>query len=186
MCRTLGVSRSGFDDWLPRTPSRRAPVDERLATCIRAHFEANRQVDGTRRLTDCLADDGPCVSRRRIARLMRQQALKVQTRRPYKVTTDSSQGQVIAPNVLNRPCTVEEPDTADVGDITAIRTAEGWLYLAVVIDLFSRAVVGWAMSHQLKANRVVTALQMAIDPRQPRPGLLRHTDRGAPYVSDRY
>ena len=186
MCRALSVSRSGFYEWLQRTPSQRVQTDEVLSQRIVEHFEVNRRVYGTRRLKDCLADDGWRVSRRRIGRLMRQRGLRVKTRHPYKVTTDSSHGQVIASNVLDRQFNVDEPDTAYVGDITYIRTAEGWLYLAVVLDLFSRAVVGWAMSHRLKAELVVTALQMAIDQRQPCLGLLMHTDRGTQYVSDRY
>ena len=114
------------------------------------------------------------------------QAIEVRTRRKFKATTDSSHGQAVAPNVLERQFDVDEPDTAYVGDISYIWTTEGWLYLAVVIDLFSRAVVGWSMSRWLKAELVTNALQMAIDQRQPRPGLIMHTDRGSQYVADQY
>ena len=186
MCRTLEVSRSGYYDWLKRSPSLRAQTDQRLGERIGEHFEANRQLYGTRRLKDCLADEGDQVSRRRIGRLMTEHDLKVRTRRKFKATTDSSHGQAVAPNVLDRDFDVDEPNTAYVGDITYIWTAEGWLYLAVVIDLFSRAVVGWSMSRWLKAELVIKALQMAIDQRQPRAGLIMHTDRGSQYVSDRY
>jgi len=126
------------------------------------------------------------VSRRRIGRLMSEQELQVRTRRKFKATTDSSHGQVVAPNVLDRQFDAPAPDATYVGDITYIWTAEGWLYLAVVIDLFSRAVVGWSMSRWLKAELVTNALQMALDQRQPRPGLIMHTDRGSQYVADRY
>jgi putative transposase len=186
MCRALEVSPSGYYDWLHRPLSAHAQKDQALSAQIVDHFEANRHVYGTRRLKDCLADEGEQVSRRRIGRLMAEQALEVRTRRKFKVTTDSSHGQAVAPNILNRQFDVTEPDTAYVGDITYIWTAEGWLYLAVVIDLFSRAVVGWSMNRWLKAELVTNALQMALDQRQPRPGLIMHTDRGSQYVADRY
>ena len=186
MCRVLEVSCSGYYEWLTRGPSLHAQMDQVLSERIVDHFETNRQVYGTRRLKGCLAEEAKRVSRRRIRRLMIEQALRVKTRRPYKVTTDSSHGQAVAPNVLDRQFEVDKPDTAYVGDITYIRTGEGWLYLAVVIDLFSRAVVGWSMSHLLKAELVVNALQMALDHRQPQPGLIMHTDRGSQYVSDHY
>ena len=186
MCRVLEVSRSGYYEWLTRPPSQHAQEDQVLSERIVDHFEANRHVYGTRRLKECLADEGDQVSRRRIGRLMAQEALEVKTRRKFKATTDSSHGQAVAPNVLERAFDVDQPDTAYVGDITYIWTAEGWLYLAVVIDLFSRAVVGWSMSQWLKAEIVTSALQMAIDQRQPQPGLIMHTDRGAQYVADRY
>jgi putative transposase len=186
MCQALEVSRSGYYDWLTREPSLHEQQDRAFSVRIAAHFEANRHVYGTRRLKDCLADEGEQVSRRRIGRLMAEQALRVKTRRKFKATTDSSHGQAVAPNVLDRQFEVAEPDTAYVGDITYIWTAEGWLYLAVVIDLCSRAVVGWSMSQWLKADLVTNALQMALDRRQPRPGLIVHTDRGSQYVADRY
>ena len=186
MCRALEVSPSGYYDWLTRPLSAHGQKDQALSAQIVDHFEANRQVYGTRRLKDCLAEEGEQVSRRRIGRLMDEQDLWVRTRRKFKVTTDSSHGQAVAPNILNRQFNVTEPDTAYVGDITYIWTAEGWLYLAVVIDLFSRAVVGWSMSQWLKAEVVTNALQMAMDQRQPLPGLIMHTDRGSQYVSDRY
>ena len=186
MCRALEVSPSGYYDWLTRPLSAHGQKDQALSAQIVDHFEANRQVYGTRRLKDCLAEEGEQVSRRRIGRLMDEQDLWVRTRRKFKVTTDSSHGQAVAPNILNRQFNVTEPDTAYVGDITYIWTAAGWLYLAVVIDLFSRAVVGWSMSQWLKAEVVTNALQMAMDQRQPLPGLIMHTDRGSQYVSDRY
>ena len=186
MCRALKVSPSGYHDWLTRPLSAHAQQDQALSARIVAHFEANRHVYGTRRLKDCLADEGEQVSRRRIGRLMTEQGLRVRTRRKFKATTDSSHGQAVAPNVLDRQFDASAPDITYVGDITYIWTAEGWLYLAVVIDLFSRAVVGWSMSRWLKAELVTSALQMALDQRQPRPGLMMHTDRGSQYVADRY
>jgi len=186
MCRALEVSSSGYYEWLLRPLSQHEHDDQVLAEQIVEHFEANRQLYGTRRLQTCLAETGEQVSRRRIGRLMAEQELVVKTKRKFRPTTDSTHGQAVAPNVLNRQFNVEQPDTAYVGDITYIWTAEGWLYLAVVIDLFSRAVVGWSMSRWLKADLVNQALQMALDQRQPRPGLIMHTDRGSQYVADSY
>ena len=186
MCRVLEVSRSGYYDWLRRVPSLHAQRDEMLSQRIGAYFEASRQLYGTRRLKDCLAEEGEQVSRRRIGRLMTAQELRVRTRRKFKVTTDSSHGQAVAPHVLDRQFDAKEPDTAYVGDITYIWTTEGWLYLAVVLDLFSRAVVGWSMNRWLKAELGTDALQMALNQRQPQAGLIMHTDRGSQYVADRY
>jgi putative transposase len=186
MCRALEVARSGYYEWLKRPPSPHAQADQVLSERIVHHFAANRHVYGTRRLKVCLAQEGKHVSRRRIGRLMAEQALQVKTRRKFKPTTDSSHGQAVAPNVLQRQFDIAQPDTAYVGDITYIWTAEGWLYLAVVIDLFSRAVVGWSMNRWLKAELVTNALQMALDQRQPRPGLIMHTDRGSQYAAERY
>ena len=117
---------------------------------------------------------------------MAAQALQGKTRRKCKPTTDASHGQAVAPNVLQRQCDIDQPEPAYVGDITSIWTAEGWWYLAVVSDVFSRAVVGWSMNRGRTAERVTHALQMALDQRQPRPGLLMHTDRGSQYAADRY
>ncbi|PON18611.1 hypothetical protein C2W62_07130 [Candidatus Entotheonella serta] len=144
-----------------------------LSQRIGAYFEASRQLYGTRRLKDCLAEEGEQVSRRRIGRLMTEQELRVRTRRKFKVTPDSSHGQAVAPHVLDRQFDAKEPDTAYVGDITYIWTTEGRLYLAVVLDLFSRAVVGWSMNRWLKAELVTDALQMALNQRQPQAGYLQ-------------
>ena len=186
MCRALSVSRSGYYHWCCRPPSQRCQDDQVLAAQIKGHFDDNRQVYGTRRLKACLAEAGEQVSRRRIGRLLAEQGLQVKTKRKLKPTTDANHGLAVAENVLDREFEVAEPDTAYVGDITYIWTAEGWLYLAVVIDLFSRAVVGWSMSQRLKAPLVTAALQMAIEQRRPPPGLIVHTDRGSQYVAESY
>jgi transposase InsO family protein len=187
MCRVLEVSRSGYYEWRTRLPSLREQADEVLSQKIEAHFEQNRRVYGTRRLKHCLAEEeGEQVSRRRIGRLMAENELEVKTKRKFKVTTDSRHDQPVAPNKLERQFEVEQSDRVYVGDITYIWTREGWLYLAVIIDLFSRAVVGWSMSTRLQAELVNRALMMAITQRQPAPGLLMHTDRGSQYVADSY
>lgn len=151
---------------------------------IRELFEQARGTYGTRRLKRKLADQGWSVSRRRIGRLLKKMGLSCKTKRKFKVTTDSKQDQPIAPNLLNRQFKVEKPDPYSVGDITYMVTQEGWLYLAVVIDLFSRKVVGWSMAKNMRASLVNNALLMALWARKPVKGLIWQTDRGSQYASD--
>ncbi len=151
---------------------------------IKSAFKKGRKNYGTRRIKDALKKQETRVSRRRIGRLMREEDLQVQTKRKFKVTTDSNHDKPIAPNLLERQFTVAAPDTAYVGDITYILTREGWLYLAVVIDLFSRTVVGWSMSSRMTTSLVNSAMLMAIRNRKPAKGLIFHSDRGSQYASD--
>ena len=161
-------------------------VDEKLNPQIKAAFEKGRKNYGIRRIKDALQKQETNVSRRRIGRLMREEELKVQTKRKFKVTTDSNHDKPIAPNLLERNFTVDTPNTAYVDDITYIQTREGWLYLAVVIDLFSRAVVGWSMGSRMTAGLVHSALLMALWTRKPTKELIFHSDRGSQYASDSY
>ena len=147
-------------------------------------MKTGRKNYGTRRIKDALKKQETRVSRRRIGRLMREEDLQVQTKRKFKVTTDSNHDKPIAPNLLEREFTVNTPDTVYVGDITYIPTREGWLYLAVVIDLFSRAVVGWSMGSRITAGLVNGAMLMALWKRNPAEGLIFHSDRGSQYASD--
>ena len=186
MCRVLQVSRSGYYDYLNRPPSEHSIEDDKLRPQIRAAFEKGRKNYGTRRIKKALGKEENIVSRRRIGRLMAEEDLKVQTKRKFKVTTDSNHNKPIASNLLNREFTVTKPDSIYVGDITYIRTREGWLYLATVIDLFSRAVVGWSMSSRMTADLVNNAILMAIWKRKPDKGLIFHSDRGSQYASDAY
>jgi transposase InsO family protein len=133
-----------------------------------------------------LAQAGVQVSRRRIGRILAQAGLRCKTQRKYKAPTKAGQAQTVAPNHLNREFTVQAPDTIYVGDITYLPTGEGWLYLAVVLDLCSRAVVGWSMADHMRAELVNQALWMAISQRQPAAGLIMHTDRGSQYGADSY
>lgn len=151
---------------------------------MKALFEEGRGVYGTRRLKRLLANEGLIVSRRRIGRLLKKAGLQCQTKRRFKVTTDSKHHQPISPNLLARQFTVSQPNRCYVGDITYIWTQEGWLYLAVVIDLFSRQVVGWSMKNHMRTRLVNDALMMAVWARKPEKGLLWHTDRGSQYTSD--
>jgi len=186
MCRVLQVSRSGYYESLKRPLSNHCIEDEELRPLVKVAFEKGRKNYGTRRIKDALHKQETNISRRRIGRLMREEELEVQTKRKFKVTTDSNHDKPIAPNLLEREFTVAVPNTAYVGDITYIRTREGWLYLAVVIDLFSRAVVGWSMDSRMTASLVNSAILMAIWKRKPAKGLIFHSDRGSQYASDSY
>ena len=186
MCRVLQISRSGYYDYLSRPPSAHSKEDDKLRPQVKNAFKKGRKNYGTRRIKDVLKKEKTTVSRRRIGRLMQEENLEVQTKRKFKVTTDSNHNKPIAPNLLEREFTVATPNTVYVGDITYIPTREGWLYLAVVIDLFSRAVVGWAMGSRMTADLVNDAMLMAIWKRKPAKGLIFHSDRGSQYASDDY
>jgi putative transposase len=184
VCRTLEVSRSGSDEWRSRPPRAQPDADQQGQDKVRRYFVPGRGTYGTRRLKHLLAQEGLQVSRRRIGRVLAQVGLRGKTRRKCKAPRGSEQAQTIAPNQLNRELTVPVPDTAYVGDITYLPTGEGWLYLAVVLDLCSRAVVGWSMANHMRAAWVNHALARAICQRQPAAGLLRQTDRGSQYGAD--
>lgn len=186
MCRFLKVSRSGYYDWLKRPKSNREMENERLTHRLKELFQEGRGIYGTRRLKKRFADLGDTLSRRRIGRLMKRAGLICQSKRKFKVTTDSKHHQPIAPNLLERRFNVDKPDQYYVGDITYIETRQGWLYLAVVIDLYSRHVVGWSMDQRMTAQLVNDALLMAIWKRKPAKGLIWHTDRGSQYASDNH
>jgi putative transposase len=186
LCRTLEVSRSGYYEWLSRPPRIQAEADQHVEAQIQHYFAQGRGTYGTRRIKYLLAQEGFQVSRRRIGRVLSQAGLRCKTRRRFKAPTASGQAQTVAPNQLNREFTVYAPDTVYVGDITYLPTGEGWLYLAVVLDLCSRAVVGWSMADNRRAELVNQALSMAICQRQPVVGLIMHTDRGSQYGADSY
>lgn len=180
----MGVSTSSYYAWLKRSPSPRAQENQQLLVLLKPLFAQGRGTFGTRRLKRLLLNEGYNVSRRRIARLMKEANLWCKTKRKFKVTTDSKHTNPVAPNHLNRHFTVNQPNQWYVGDITYIWTQEGWLYLAVVIDLFSRQVVGWSMKPPMQASLVNDALMMAVWSRKPKKGLLWHTDRGSQYASE--
>lgn len=186
MCRVFQVSPSGYYENLNRPPSSRSLEDDTLRPKIKAAFKKGRKNYGTRKIKNELKKQDTSVSRRRIGRLMKEENLHCQTKRKFKATTDSKHDKPIAPNLLDREFTVNEPNTAYVGDITYIPTREGWLYLAVVIDLFSRAVVGWSMASRMKAELVNAAMLMAIWNRKPAKGLIFHSDRGSQYASESF
>ena len=186
LCQLLDVSRSGYYEWLSRPSNAQGDVDQEVQDTIRRYFAQGRGTYGTRRLKHLLAQDGLQVSRRRIGRLLAQAGWRCKTQRKFRAPRNSGPAQTVAPHQLNREFTVTAPDTVYVGDITYLPTGEGWLYLAVVLDLCSRAVVGWAMANHMRAELVNQALLRAICQRQPAAGLIMHTDRGSQYGADSY
>ncbi len=189
MCRVLEVARSGFYAWLKSVPSARTRTDERLRVEVRAVHKMSCGRYGSPRIHAELQERGERVSRKRVARLMSEEGLRGKKRRRYKATTNSNHTYPIAPNVLDRKFEVDEiegPDQVWAADITYVPTREGWLYLAIVLDLASRLVVGWSMGETLESSLAVDALNMAIQRRRPGAGLLHHSDRGVQYASNDY
>ncbi len=186
LCRALEVSESGYDAWKNREVSEHAREDARLAAEIQQIFLDHRQVYGSPRIHAVLKARGISCSRKRVVRLMQQLGISAQVKRTRKPTTKSEPGARFAPNALNREFTAEQPNTRWVTDTKAVETAEGWLYLAAIVDLFSRMVVGWAMAATEDAALVELALRMAVARRHPQAGLLHHSDRGTEFTSDRY
>ena len=180
----MKVSRSGYYEWLTRPMSNRAIRNQELIGSIRKIFSQNRRVYGTRRIAKILARNGIIISRKRIGKLMKSASLSCKTRRRFKVTTDSSHNKTVSPNLLERRFDVIRPDRYWVGDITYIPTKNGWLYLATVIDLYSRQIIGWSMDDNMRSKLVNDALTMAIWKRKPKRGLIWHSDRGSQYASD--
>ncbi len=189
MCRVLGVTRSGFYAWRTREPSARARKDQRLRIEVRLIHRKSRGCYGSPRIHQELRARGERVSRKRVARLMRVEGVRGKKKRRFQGTTNSDHTHAVAPNLLQRKFAVEEvpgPDRVWVADITYVPTREGWLYLAVIIDLASRLVVGWSMGQTLEAELAIRALEMAQQRRRPGPGLLHHSDRGVQYASHAY
>jgi len=180
----MGVSRSAYYAWLDRPQTAIEKDDSELIEIIKTLFQKSRKNYGTRRLKKALTGLDRQVSRRRIGRLMGAAGLTCKTKRKFIATTNSNHKLPIAPNHLDRQFTVSQPNQTYVGDITYIYTLEGWLYLAVVIDLYSRQVVGWSMAEHMRTKLVNDALLMAIWKRKPGKGLIWHTDRGSQYASD--
>lgn len=187
LCRVLGVSRSGYYAWKKRGPSARAQVNQELLDAIRTAFAASRQTYGAPRIHVTLQRQQRTCGRHRVARLMRQDGLRARPRRKkHPVTTQRDPQAVPAPNRLNQDFTADRPDQKWVSDFTYIDTGEGWLYLAVVLDLYSRRVIGWAMRATMDETLVERALRMALTDRQPTPGLLHHSDQGSQYTAQAY
>jgi putative transposase len=186
MCRHLGVSTSGFYVWRQRPECARAREDRRLAVLTREAHELSRRAYGSPRVHQELKSQGIAISRKRVIRLMRDQGLKGKVRRRWVKTTDSNHELPVAPNLLGRNFLASAANRRGVGDITYLRTNEGWLYLAVVLDLYSRMVVGWAVSAVIDRHLVIKALQMALKRRCPDSGLLHHSDRGSQYASEEF
>ena len=182
MCRVLKVSRSGYYRWRKRKPSQRELDNHRLDAEIREIYDNSKGRYGSPKITRELRDRGRRVGKNRVARRMRQAGLRSKVRRRYRVTTDSKHHFPVAPNLLERNFSTDRVDKVWVSDITYLLTRTGWLYLTVIIDLFSRMVVGWALSSSLGHEMVVTALKRAIRRRRPGKGLVFHSDQGVQYA----
>lgn len=187
LCDALSVSRSGFRAWHGGgTPERKRLTDGQALVLIRTVHQEVRQAYGSRRIHAELRGRGHRIGLPRIERLMRENGIRARHKRRYKATTDSKHTLPVAQNVLERRFVPEAPNHVWTGDITYIATAEGWLYLAVVIDLFNREVIGWSIKPRMTADLVIDALSMAWFRRQPGPGVLFHSDRGSQYASHAY
>jgi len=186
MCEVLGVSRGGYYAWAGRAESTRAADDRVLAAEIQAAHAASRSRYGSPRVHAELRARGRRVGGKRVARLMRSMGLAARRRRRFRRTTDSRHAFPIALNLLERNFTAEAPDRVWLADLTYIWTAQGWLYLAAVLDLYTRRVVGWAMADHLRHELTLAALDMAIVRQRPAPGLVHHADRGVQYAAHGY
>ncbi len=162
------------------------PVDQQLAVEIVAVHARSRRTYGSPRVQATLRAKGFCVGKKRVERLMRQGGVRAERKRPFRTTTDSRHDSPIAPNRLARDFTAEAPNRVWVTDVTAVRTQEGWLFVAVMLDLFARRAVGWATSAVNDTDLALAALESAVRQRKPRAGLVHHSDRGSPYASARY
>jgi transposase InsO family protein len=189
MCRVLDVAPAGYYAWRTRrSPCERAIADERLLLNIRVSYAASDGTYRAPRVLEDLRDEGLRVGKKRVARLMQREGLVGRLPRAFVHTTDSNHTHPIAPNLLQRQFDVNGVaiDRVWVSDITYVPTHQGWLYLAVVLDLASRRVIGWAMRDSLEADLALSALRMALAARQPEPGLIHHSDRGVQYACDAY
>ncbi len=186
LCNVLGVSQSGYFAWKDRPASRRQREDVVLLAHVRSAFSLSNGTYGSPRMTRELQDDGFAAGRRRTARLMRENDLHARQKRRFKRTTDSHHSWPIAPNIIGQDFAASKPDEKWGADISYIWTREGWLYLAVVIDLFARRVVGWAVGGRLHRDLALAALRKALMMRRPSEGLIHHSDRGSQYCSIDY
>ena len=185
MCKVLEVSRAGYYAWRKRRPSPRQKANEALLVLLRRLFWTNKKRYGYRRIHAIVTKEIAC-GKHRVARLMRQEGLRVSSRRSFRRTTQSKHKRPVAPNILGRAFTAPAPNHTWLSDITYVPTEQGWLYLAVVLDLYARRVVGWAMESYLADLLTRNALRMALNCRQPEPALLHHSDQGIQYASKSY
>ena len=186
MCQILKVSHSGYYQWLNRGESRHKKKDTELKEKIKTIYGQHQKRYGSPRIFKELRSQEIRCSQKRVERLMREMGIKAIHKRQFKVTTKSDHNYPVAPNILDRNFQADAPNQKWVTDITYIRTFEGWMYLAAVMDLYSRKIVGWAMSKTMTATLATTALEMAILRRHPLKGLLHHSDRGVQYASNDY
>ncbi len=183
MCRVLHVSRSGYYGWRGRPPSARAQANVRLAVDVQRIYAEHKGRTGAPRIAKHLREEGQNVGKNRVAKVMQTERLRAKAARKYKATTNANHTLPVAPNLLEQDFTAAQPNCKWVSDITYVATDEGWLYVAVVLDLYSRLVVGWAMSERMTAKLVCDALSMALWRRKMPTGVIVHSDRGSQYCS---
>jgi len=189
MCDVLKVSDSGYYDWLKRKPSPRVQRTQKIHEDVRKTFEQSGGIYGSRKIAEAIEqqDQLRSICRNTVSKAMREMSLRSCVAKTFKpTTTQADPSKTPAPNVLNQDFQTDDPDQKWVTDITYLPTDTGWVYLAVVLDLFSRKIVGWSISQSLATDLVADALRQAIESRQPGPGLIHHSDRGSQYTSDRY
>jgi putative transposase len=186
MCRVLHVSKSGYHAWKKRPKAKRTLENEQITEDIKTIHQASRATYGSPRVQKVLEYQGIKISRPRVARLMQSAGLKGKFHRRFKTTTNSKHSHAIAENLLERDFVASKPNEKWAGDITYIPTTEGWLYLAVVIDLFSRKVIGWSMGERITAELATNALEMAQKARGVVAGVIYHSDRGVQYASEAF
>ena len=186
MCRVLRVSPSAYYAWRGRPESRRMREDRRLLVEIKAIHLAKRETYGSPRIHAELKAQGLRLGEKRVARLMRDNDIRAKQKQRFKATTNSKHSHPVAPNLMERDFTASAPNQKWVADITYIPTREGWLYLAAILELYSRLVVGWSMAGRMTRRLVLGALDMAVGRRQPGPGLIHHSDRGSQYACGDY
>lgn len=186
MCKVSNVSPSGYYAWRKRPPSAREMANRELVEKIEIVYNDNYGVYGSPRIYRELKDQGVACSENRIARLMRLRGLQAKQSKRFKVTTKRNRAHPVAPNLLKRDFEADRPDQKWLADITYIATLEGWLYLAAVLDLYARRIVGWAMSDRMTSDLTIAALEMALLQRQPDAGLIHHSDQGSQYTDQSY
>lgn len=186
LCRVLQVSRSGYYEWQTRPPSMHAITDKKLLVSIRRIHAESRQAYGALKTWKAMNQQGIPCGKHRVARLRKAAGIEAQRKRRFRITVEHHKMPALAPDRLERVFTQAQPNLAWAGDVTFIRTRAGWLYLAMLLDLYSRKIVGWSMSARNDEALALGALDMAITHRRPRPGLIHHTDQGALYRSRGY
>lgn len=184
MAQALKITRSRYYSWLNAPPSAHARSDKELGDVIERIYRDNRGAYGSPRIHLDMIDEGIHCSRKRVARIMREKGLRGRQKHRFKATTDSRHDFTVAPNLVNREFTVESPNRVWVSDITCIWTLEGWLYLCIILDLYSRIAAGWSMDSRITKELAINALSMATLHRKPEPGLVFHSDRGVQYAAD--
>ena len=186
MCKVLGVAKSGYYAWLNRPKSKQKQRKEKLTGQIKRVHLASRRNYGSPKITKQLHAEGVAVSQKTVARIMQEEGIRSKTVKKYKATTNSKHHLPVYPNLVDQQFKVEQPGQVWVADITYIWTSEGWLYLATIMELFSRRIIGWAMGERMTKELVILALKRAIQTQPPSPGLIHHSDRGSQYASNEY